>query len=378
MSVNFLDGIVPILLEREDIAGATVSIVKDGKLLFAKGYGYADVGQKKTVVAEKTLFRVASVSKLFIWTAVMQLAEQGKLDLDRDVNEYLDFKIPEAFEKPITLKNLMTHTAGFEEQVKDYYAAEKKNPDLGQFLKTHIPKQIFPPGTTPGYSSYGATLAAYIVERVSGQPFAEYVEEHIFRPLEMTHSTFVQSLPSELAPFISSSYEFASGEPQPFYPVSRFPEGGLSTTATDLANFMLAHLQDGQFGDARILQPETVRLMHSRLFTLHPEANAMCYGFYEQSRNARRIIGHAGYIHQFHSDLYLIPDAGVGFFISYNGKGKGETPLKKVIWEAFLDRYFPYTPPDMPTLDSAKQDSDAVSGKYMISSPKLTDHFLKH
>ena len=115
----FLDGFVPMQLEREDIAGAVVLVVKDGAILFAKGYGYSDVEKKSPVTVDATLFRPGSISKLFTWTAVMQLVEQGKLDLDRDVNEYLDFKIPAKFGKPITLRNIMTHTPGFEEQVKD-------------------------------------------------------------------------------------------------------------------------------------------------------------------------------------------------------------------------------------------------------------------
>ena len=125
---TFLDGIVPLQLAREDIAGATVAVVKDGKLLFAKGYGYADYEKKRPVSAEETLFRPGSVSKLFTWTAVMQLVEQGKLDLDRDVNDYLDYKIHEAFGKPITLKNILTRTAGFDEQVKDIFAAGGAGP----------------------------------------------------------------------------------------------------------------------------------------------------------------------------------------------------------------------------------------------------------
>jgi CubicO group peptidase (beta-lactamase class C family) len=173
----FLDGIVPQQLERENIAGATISVVKDGKLLFARGYGYADVANKKPVVAEETLFRPGSVSKLFTWTAVMQLHEQGKLDLDRDVNEYLDFKIPDAFGQPITLKNILTHTPGFEEQVKDLFTTGAVSPDLGQYVKTHIPTRIYPPGTVPAYSNYATALAGYIVERVSGRPFNDYIAE---------------------------------------------------------------------------------------------------------------------------------------------------------------------------------------------------------
>ncbi|MFI5106497.1 MAG: serine hydrolase domain-containing protein, partial [Terriglobales bacterium] len=203
----FLDGFVPMQLERENIAGAVVLVVKDGAILFAKGYGYSDVDKKAPVTVDATLFRPGSISKLFTWTAVMQLVEQGKLDLDRDVNEYLDFKIPPKFGKPITLRNIMTHTPGFEEQVKDLINEEGAPiATLKQHLAAHIPERIFPPGTTPAYSNYGASLAGYIVERVSGRPFNDYVTEKIFEPLGMQRSTFAQPLPAELKPHMSSGY----------------------------------------------------------------------------------------------------------------------------------------------------------------------------
>lgn len=371
----FFDGIVPLQIAQEDIAGVTISIVKDGKILFAKGYGSADVAQKKPVSPEETLFRPGSVSKLVTWTAVMQLAEQGKLDLDRDVNEYLDFKIPEAFGKPVTLKNILTHTPGFEEQVKDLFTYDAANINLGEYLKTHIPAQIYPPGTVPAYSNYATALAGYVVERVSGRPFNEYVEENIFNPLGMTRTTFVQPLPPALAPNMSNGYKLASEEPHPFEVISPFPAGSMSSTASDMALFMLAHLQGGRLGEARILKPETVRLMHSRLFALDPATNGMAYGFYEESRNGRRIIGHGGDTVYFHSDLHLMPDEGVGFFISYNSAGRGQISLRASLWEAFLDRYFPNTSSAQPS-DSPQDDSQAVSGTY-ISSRRGQTSFIK-
>src|SRR5262245_12167635 len=200
----FLDGFVPMQLERENIAGAAVLVVKDGAIFFAKGYGYSDVEKKVPVTVDATLFRPGSISKLFTWTAVMQLVEQGKLDLDRDVNEYLDFKIPAKFGKPITLRNIMTHTPGFEEQIKDLINEEGAPiATLRQHLVEHMPERIFPPGTTPAYSNYGASLAGYIVEHVSGKPFNDYVAENIFKPLGMSRSTFVQPLPAELKPMMS-------------------------------------------------------------------------------------------------------------------------------------------------------------------------------
>src|SRR6185369_8089929 len=367
----FLDGLVPLQIQRDDIAGATIAVVKDGKLLFTKGYGYADVEKKIPVSAQNTLFRPGSISKLFTWTAIMQLYEQGKLDLDRNVNDYLDFKIPDAFGKPITLKNIMTHTPGFEEQVKDLFRTDTAKLNLGEYLKTHIPARIYPPGTVPAYSNYATAVAGYIVERVSGRPFDQYIAENILKPLNMTHSTFAQPLPAELAPLMSNGYRLASDKPEPFEVVNPFPAGSLSSSATDMAQFMIAHLADGD----RILKPETARLMHSRLFGLDDHANAMCYGFYEESRNGHRIIGHGGDTVYFHSDLHLVLDQKLGFFVSYNSAGRGDSPGRTNLWQAFLDRYYPYTEP-APTSATAKNDAQAAAGTYTLSR-KSESSFLK-
>src|SRR5436853_4339723 len=136
----FLEGFMPMQLERENIAGAVVCIVKDGKILFARGYGYSDVEKRAPVSVEGSRFRPGSISKLFTWTAVMQLVEQGKLDLDRDVNDYLDFRIPPTFPQPITLRNIMTHTAGFGETAKDLFLPDVKDlTPLRPYLVQHTP-----------------------------------------------------------------------------------------------------------------------------------------------------------------------------------------------------------------------------------------------
>ena len=373
----FLDGFVPMQLERENIAGAVVLVVKDGAIFFAKGYGYSDVDKKSPVTVDATLFRPGSISKLFTWTAVMQLVEQGKLDLDRDINEYLDFKIPPAFGKPITLRNLMTHTPGFEEQIKDLITEESApQATLRQHLVTHIPERIFPPGTTPAYSNYGASLAGYIVERVSGRPFNDYVAENIFKPLGMSHSTFVQPLPADLKPLMSNGYNLGSGKAKPFEIIEEAPAGALAATAADLGRFMIAHLQNGKLDNAQILRPETAAQMHSRQFGLSPALNGMCLGFYEESRNGHRIIGHGGDTVYFHSDLHLVPDSGIGFFVSYNSAGKGEISPRSALWYHFLDRYFPYTPPKVQKLATADADARTVAGRY-LTTRRSEGSFLK-
>jgi CubicO group peptidase (beta-lactamase class C family) len=364
----FLDGLMPLQLERGDIAGSVVAVVKDGKVIFARGYGYADVAAKKPVSPEDTLFRPGSVSKLFTWTAVMQLVEQGKLDLDRDVNDYLDFKIPSTFPQPVTLRNIMTHTSGFAETAKDLFvkdAADVK--PLGAYLAEHIPNRIFPPGTTPAYSNYATTIAGYIVERVSGKPFDEYIATNIFQPLGMSHTTFDQPLPASLKPLMSNGYTLASKDAKPFEVVQAWPAGSVSTSAMDMTRFMIAHLQNGEFNGAHILRPETAQLMHARQFSSNPAMNGMALGFYEETRNGHRIIGHGGDTVYFHSDLHLILDAGVGFFVSYNSAGKGDISNRTALFEQFLDRYFPYQIPPATPPPTAVADAKAVSGLYIVS-----------
>jgi CubicO group peptidase (beta-lactamase class C family) len=364
----FLDGFMPQQIEHADIAGAVVAVVKDGKLLFAKGYGYADVEKKVPVSPETTLFRPGSISKLFTWTAVMQQVELGKLDLDRDVNEYLDFKIPPAFGKPITLRNIMTHSTGFEETAKDLFvaSADDLRPN-GEYLRVHMPARIFPPGTTPAYSNYATTMAAYIVERVSGQNFNDYVEEHFFKPLDMMHATFRQPLPEALKPFMSNGYLLGSGEPKPFEFVQVAPAGSLSASAVDMTHFMIMHLQNGRYGDVQILKPETAVEMHARQAGWPPAMNAMALGFYEQSRNGQRLIGHGGDTVSFHSNLHLMLDSGAGLFVSYNSRGRAEIDPRGSLFDKFMDRYFPGAPPYDPALAAAAQDAPSVAGTYEIS-----------
>jgi CubicO group peptidase (beta-lactamase class C family) len=364
----FLDGFMPQQIEQADIAGAVVAIVKDGHLLFSRGYGYSDYEKKVPVSAENTLFRPGSISKLFTWTSVMQLVEQGKLQLDRDVNDYLDFKMRARFGKPTTLRDIMTHRSGLQETIKDLFVGSEKDlRPLGEYLPTHLPKQIFPPGTIPAYSNYATTVAAYIVQRVSGQPFEEYVEKHIFQPLNMNHATFRQPLPDSLKALISNGYKRASEGAKPFENIEVAPAGSLSASAEAMSHFMIAHLQNGHYGDAQILKPETAIEMHARQDGWPATMNAQALGFYEETRNGHRIIGHGGDTEFFHSDLHLILDSNVGFFVSYNSAGRDDVSPRELLFQKFLDRYFPFSVPNDPALSTAADDAKQVAGLYEVS-----------
>lgn len=361
----FFEGFVPLQIEQANIAGAVIAIVKDGALIFAKGYGFADLAKKAQISPEKTLFRPGSISKLFIWTAVMQQVEQGKLDLDRDVNDYLDFKIPSAFDKPITLRDIMTHRAGFEESIKDLLVSSLKDVHpLSQYLQSHMPSRVFPPGMVPAYSNYATTIAAYIVERVSGQNFNDYVEEHIFKPLDMYNSTFDQTLPDAFKTSMSNGYILGSDDPKPFEFLQAAPAGSLSASAVDMSHFMIMHLQNGRYRDVQVLKPETVIQMHARQEGWPKAVNAMCLGFYEQSQNGYRIIGHEGNTVLFHSNLFLILDANTGLFISYNSAGQSTLDPRNILFDKFMDRYFPETSLLQPQQPIAASNIQSVIGTY--------------
>ncbi|MGC2244586.1 MAG: serine hydrolase domain-containing protein, partial [Candidatus Aquilonibacter sp.] len=239
----FFGGLMPYAIHRDDIAGAVVVVVKDGKVIFSQGYGYADLAKRTPVIPDLTMFRPGSVSKLFTWTAVMQLVQAGKINLDTDVNQYIDFKIPEKFGKPITMRNLMTHTPGWEDVAGDLILQKSSQLyPIREYLIKKMPNAIYPPGTVIAYSNYGATLAGYIVQRVSGVPFDQYVADHIFKPLRMAHSTFVQPLPASLAPDMAQGYRQASSDkPIPCELVEPAPAGSSSATGSEMTHFMLAY-----------------------------------------------------------------------------------------------------------------------------------------
>ena len=366
---SFFDGFLPQQIEKADIAGAVIAVVKDGKPIFEKGYGYSDVESKKPISPQDTLFRPGSISKTFTWTAVMQQVELGKLDLDRDVNDYLDFKLPANFGKPTTLRDIMTHRPGLEETIKDLFVGSEKDlTPLAKYLPTHIPHQIYPPGTIPAYSNYATTVAAYIVQRVSGENFDDYLDNHFFKPLGMTRATFRQPLPESLKPFMSSGYARASDKAKDFEAVEVAPAGSLSASADAMAHWMIMHLQNGKYGDVQILKPETAVAMHTRQKGWPDAVNGMCLGFYEQTTNGHRVIAHGGDTQWFHSNMLLLVNDGVGIYVSYNSQGApNHGDARGMLWEAFMDRYFPAPPSQETALSTAAADAKSVAGPYNIS-----------
>ncbi|MFY1698067.1 serine hydrolase domain-containing protein [Solwaraspora sp. WMMA2101] len=369
----WLDERLPAALRDNKIAGATVAVVYDGRIVTTRGYGDADTGAddspRTPVDPDRHLFRIGSVSKLITATAAMQLVESGSVDLDADIDAYLDFDLPRSFDEPITMRHLLTHTAGFEERIAGLIGKEGTQVDLRKALVTDPPEQVYRPGTMPAYSNYGNSLAGYIVEQVSGLSFDDYVEENIFDRLGMTSSSFRQPLPADLADRVSNGYDNVSSPAGYFEIIGTPPAGSMSASAPDMARFMLAHLGES-VGDTPMLDEPTRELMHqpaldeSTLGTL-AGAPRMTLGFFDESRNGRRIIGHGGDTQYFHSHLQIYPEEGAGLFVSLNSTGTSGLAvheLRQDLTKAFADRYFPAVP-DTAGNDTPVNNSPAGSAE---------------
>jgi CubicO group peptidase (beta-lactamase class C family) len=370
----FMEGVLTATLRDKHIAGATLSIIKDGKPLLVKGYGFSDEKKQIPVRPENDLFRIGSISKMFTWVSVMQLVAQGKLDLNADINTYLkEFKIEPTYPEPITLKHLMTHTPGFEDRFVGLFGRDSTSlRALNRVLAEEMPERVRPPGTYASYSNHGTGLAAYIVEQVAGMNFNEYVEKNILTPLGMNSTTFRQPLPKSLAPRMSKGYKYEGGHfvEKPFEYVPMYPVGSAATTATDMIPFMRALLENGRLNNATLLDSATLALMKTPAHQHHPGVNPMRYGFMDVSRGGVEVIGHGGDTFWFHSMMALFPQANVGFFLSFNTDKGGGVYLD--VLSEFMDRYFPEGPKS-PAMIFEKDYLGQFKGKYRVNRHSYSD-----
>jgi len=338
----FLDEYISDQLDQYNIVGMTISFVKDNEIFFAKGYGNRTLAPvAKPVIANQTLFRIGSISKTFTAVAVLQLVEDGILDLDTDINSYLTaFKIPDTYSDPITMRHLLTHTAGFEEKAyPSIFSSAYGILSLEDFVIEILPDRVHSPGVITSYSNYGFTLAGYIVQEMSGKLFEQYIEDEIFIPLGLNSSTFREPLPSNLSMNMSNGYN-EYGLVGYFEYLSVPPAGSCSSTATDMAKFMIALLDNGYYNGTQILLNETVQMMQEEHFTTHPNLPGANLGLYEMDTHNEHIIGHGGDTVFFHSLMALFPDDNFGFFISYNSR-EGSI-ARNEFFEDFMDRFYPY------------------------------------
>ncbi len=357
--------------------GGSISIVKDRQIIYAQGYGYADVENRTPVVADETLFRIGSCTKTFTAVAVMQMASQGKLDLNADVNTYLkDFSIPESYSRPMTLDNLLIHTAGFEVQDacgKSLVTDPHNMVSLKDYITKDMPAIVRPPGEASSYSNYGYALAGYIVGEASNVSYDRYLEDNIFIPLDMMNTTTEQPVPDVLNSRLAKGYTYSDGSYKAgsFEYVVPYPAGSISATATDMAHYMIARLDGGKYDNHSILDESTAARMLTREYSNDPRLDGMAYGIVETDLNGKRALVKTGDTLLFHSEICLVPDEGLGIFVSFNGDG-GAQACKNVI-QGFFDRYYPASNLSTPVPMTGYQElASSYAGTYYSARTSYT------
>jgi CubicO group peptidase (beta-lactamase class C family) len=369
---DFVDGVLATQIATDQAVGATVAIVHNGEILMSHGYGVANTAPREPVDDATTLFRIGSISKLFVWIAVMQQVAAGKIDLHADVNTYLkDFEIPATFPEPITMMHLMTHTPGFEDRSLGLFASGPRTVgDFHQTLMTLMPKRIMLPGRYAAYSNYGAALAAHVVEVTSGENWDDYVDRHIVKPLGMGYTTTRQPVPKPLDEHLSKGYWREAGRfvEVPFEYITIPPAGSISSSAADMARFMNELLAKG---DTPVLSATSRAQLFAPGYAHDPRLNRMLYGLYEQNSHGAGLVGHDGGTLSFFSMLLLCPSLDLGIFASYNNEG-GEK-AHEALTTAILDRLFG-VPAPVVAADNAPVDARRYAGYYASLRKPVSGH----
>ena len=373
----FMDGLLTATMKERKIAGASMIIIKDDEILLKHGYGYADLDNKVKVNPDSTLFRIGSISKVFTWISLMQLIENGVYDLDTDINEYLeDINIPEAFESPVTIRSLMSHTPGFEDiLIKLFVRTPEEMQPLKEILKSQMPKRVRPPLEYAAYSNHGTGIAQYLVELASGVSFEEYVEQNILEPFGMDFTTFRQPIPEHLSEHMSKGYAFENGviTEKYFEFVPMTGVGGASTTAKDISKLAKALLNFSCLDTICLLDTlHFVKMTEPVLY--HADGlNPALLGFMDGSTNGVKIFGHGGDTFWFHSLLAIIPEFNIGFFLTFNSEGGGGAYSQ--VFNQFMDRYIPDERELFDVVNLDLEYLEAFTGKYKANRYPHSDVF---
>ncbi|HYF38739.1 MAG TPA: serine hydrolase domain-containing protein [Gemmatimonadales bacterium] len=360
---RLLDSAMTQGMARDNIPGAAFILVKNGRVVLARGFGYADLESRRAWGPERTIFPIASITKVFTATAVMQLVDEGQIQLDGDVNRYLtSVQVPPTYPQPVTPAHLLSHTAGFDEIPGRQAASPREVIPLGRFLRNRLVR-VHRPGELTGYSSYGAALAGLLVQDVSGLSFEDFLQRHIWRPLGMTRTSLRRPEAKDSA--FATAYQLEDGKPHaiPYEVYHTPPTAAIVSTLADMARFMASHLHNGRRGTTRILSDTAAEKMHRQYVTMHPRVPGWTLGFQVNYLNGRRIIEHGGDIGGFSSLMTLLPDEGVGFLVVHHLEGGN---LRFDIRQLILDRYFPDSiRPQPPRAQPASSEAlRRFEGKY--------------
>jgi CubicO group peptidase (beta-lactamase class C family) len=366
---RLVDSIVTDELRRTNMPGAAVVFVRDGKTVFERGYGVANLATKAPVTSQ-TIFRIGSISKVMTAVAVMQLADRGAIDLSVDVNNYLQrLKIPEAFGAPVTSEHLITHTAGLDEIRPGTQTSTADSVlSLPDFLRPRL-QRVRRPGEFTSYSTYAPTVAGMLVEDRSGMAFEAYMRERIWRPLGMERTSI--TVPASLASQVSPGYERArdsSIAPQPWEWYHTTPASSMNSTTSDMARFIAALLPADPAADTPLMSAQSRQFMLRQHATMNPRLPGFAIGFYEEIYGKQRFLLHGGNMLGYSAQLVLIPDDNSGFFIVTHSEQSG---LRDFLTGAIIQKLYPRSLLRHAVPPIAKPDSARLArfaGRYAWST----------
>lgn len=366
----FVDGAAEAQRRGLHTPGVVVSVVRDGRLVFAKGYGFADAPAGRPADGRDSLFRIGSISKTFVWTAAMMLADRGLIDLDADVNDYLkEVEIPAAFDAPVTMNHLMAHRAGFEDSFGVYTHADGGDLTLAEALTADMPARVFPPGARASYSNWGSALAAKVVEDVAGVPYETFLQEEILAPLGMISTTLraPDAMPAPLRARLALGHglEAQRGVEKGYMQLGPYaPAGAMASSAADMGRWMRFHLAGGVLEGTRLMSPEAHALMLSRRFDDRADGAGLAHGFIATPYRGAILYGHSGATAAFYANMVMAPELGVGVFVAQNAANDLGPVLQ--LPELVLDRFLPASTPG-GVKQAHTEDLTPYLGSYLLN-----------
>ena len=360
-----VDPLIESELAATGTPGAAFVFVHDGKILHARGYGVPDLASGAKVDPARTVWPIASISKAVTAMAVLQLVEDGRADLDTDVNRYLKrLQVPPAGMPPLTLRHLLSHTGGLDELPGRQFDGREPQ-DLSTFLRDRI-KRYRAPGELTAYSTYGILLAALVLEDLAGERYDAYLRQNVFVPAGMASARVMKQLGDERGVAIPYEIDDGRAEPMPFEWYVSTPASSIVATAEDVGRLLLVHLAGGRAGERRILSEKLTHAMHEQQATVHAGVPGWSLGLQMDRVNGRDIAEHGGDIGGFSALFVLIPEEDAGFFIVNHGEG---SDLRFKVKDALLDRLYPAKRPPVvpPARDEDAARLAAYTGKYLSS-----------
>jgi CubicO group peptidase (beta-lactamase class C family) len=363
-------------LERTRVPGVVVAVVAGGEIVLLRGWGVADIETQRPMDPHTTIMRVASLSKTFTATAVAQLEDEGRVDLDADVDDYLrNVSTRDTFAQPVTLRHLLAHTAGYINfNSGRVFLQPRRAEDIESFMAATMPPRLYPPGAATLYTNHGNALAGLVVQDVSGMAVTDYVHARILEPLGMHSTSYEVALDD---PNLASSYRVDHGEVTPwqYEHYGTVPASSIHSTAQDMARWLIVHAGDGSYAGARVLSAAAMARMRGPGATIHPALPQHHYAFARTRVHGRPARAHGGSIPAFLSRMVVFDEHGVGVFVSQNAFGPD---VCAAVVDAVADALPEAAPDDpVPVGDGRPEDPDALVGSYRVADKFETAAFTR-